>query len=100
MTLVELDDRATIAAFFRRNAWAHVYELGDLDDFDWPHTRWFAWVSDRQIEQITLLYGEPDVPVLIAIAEAPDASMASLIRELLPTLPAPLYVHVSPPLLE
>ena len=47
MTLVELGDRATIAAFFRRNAEAHVYELGDLDDFDWPHTRWFALGARR-----------------------------------------------------
>ena len=100
MTLVELDDRATIAAFFRRNAGAHVYELGDLDDFDWPHTRWFAWEHGGRLEQVALLYSEPSVPVLIAIAEEPAASMVSLLMELLPTLPAALYVHVSPPLLE
>ena len=99
MTLVELRDRATIAAFFRRNAEAHVYELGDLDDFDWPHTRWFAWEQDGRLEQVALLYSEPSVPVLIAIAEDPDASMVPLLGELLPALPGALYVHVSPPLL-
>jgi ribosomal protein S18 acetylase RimI-like enzyme len=100
MTLVELDDRSTIAAFFRRNAGAHVYELGDLDDFDWPHTRWFAWEHGGALEQVALLYGEPSVPVLIAIAEEPGASMKTLLQELLPTLPDALYVHVSPPLLD
>ena len=100
MTLVELDDRSTIAAFFRRNAGAHVYELGDLDDFDWPHTRWFAWEHGGRLEQVALLYSEPSVPVLIAIAEEPAASMVSLLMELLPTLPAALYVHASPPLLQ
>lgn len=99
MTLVELSDRPTIADFFRRNSRAHVYEIGDLDDFDWPHTRWFAWQGDR-LEQVVLLYSEPAVPVLIAISEEPDASMASLLRELLSTLPDALYVHVSPPLLD
>ena len=86
MTLVELDDRATIAAFFRRNAGAHVYELGDLDDFDWPHTHWFAWEHGGRLEQVALLYSEPSVPVLIAIAEEPAASMVSLLMELLPRL--------------
>jgi hypothetical protein len=100
MSLVQLDDRTTIASFFRRNARAHVYELGDLDDFDWPHTLWFAWEHEGRIEQVALLYTEPSVPVLIAIAEEPGASMVSLLEELLPTLPSALYVHVSPPLLE
>ena len=100
MTLVELSDRATLAAFLRRNPRAHVYELGDLDDFDWPHTRWFAWNQHDRLEQVALLYSEPSVPVLIAITESPVASMESLLRELLPTLPAELYVHVSPPLLD
>jgi ribosomal protein S18 acetylase RimI-like enzyme len=100
MPLLELTDRATLAAFFRRNARAHVYELGDLDDFDWPHTCWFGWEHGGRLEQVALLYSEPSVPVLIAIAEEPGASMVSLLGELLPTLPAVLDVHVSPPLLD
>jgi ribosomal protein S18 acetylase RimI-like enzyme len=40
------------------------------------------------------------VPVLIAIADEQGAGMEELLRALLPTLPSPLYVHVSPPLLE
>ena len=100
MTLVELRDRAPIAAFLRRNAESHVYELGDLDDFDWPHTRWFAWENGGRLEQVALLYSEPSVPVLIAIAEEPAVSMVSLLGELLPALPGAFYVHVSPPLLD
>ena len=38
--------------------------------------------------------------MLIAIADEPVASMESLLRALLPTLPDALYVHVSPPLLD
>ena len=101
MALVELSDRATIAAFFRGNPRAHVYEIGDLDDFDWPHTRWFAWEHDGRLQQVALLYSEPTVPVLIAIAEAPDASMVWLLEELLPTLPdfplRPRLAAVPPP---
>ena len=70
---VELRDRHALAAFLRRNAPAHVYELGDLDDFDWPFTRWFGWEDGGALEQVALLYTQPSVPVLIAIAEEPDA---------------------------
>ncbi len=100
MSFVELRDRHVLAAFLRRNASAHVYELGDLDDFDWPFTRWFGSEADGRLGQVALLYTQPDVPVLIAIAEEPNAGMAELMRALLPTLPSELYVHVSPPLLE
>lgn len=99
MALLELTDRGTIADFLRRNSRAHAYELGDLDDFDWPHTRWFAWQGDDRLEQVVLLYDEPSVPVLIAITEEPSTSMGTLLRELLPVLPDSLYVHASPPLL-
>jgi len=43
MTIVELRDRDELASFFRRRPAVHAYELGDLDDFFWPHTRWFGW---------------------------------------------------------
>ena len=49
MTHIELRDRDELASFFRRRPEVHAYELGDLDDFFWPHTRWFgsAWVVVR-----------------------------------------------------
>jgi ribosomal protein S18 acetylase RimI-like enzyme len=100
MPVVELEDRHALAAFLRPNASSHAYELGDLDDFDWPFTRWFGWERDGRLEQVALLYTQPSVPVLIAIADEPSDGMVSLLRELLQTLPAALYVHASPPLLD
>jgi len=100
MGVVEVSDRGRLAAALRRNAPAHVYELGDLDDFDWPYTRWFGWESDGHLEQVVLLYTQPEVPVLIAVAEEPDETMAALLLEIVPTLPSALSVHVSSPLLE
>ena len=100
MSVVELVDRSALAACLRRNAPAHVYELGDLDDFDWPFTRWFGWDAGGRLDQVALLYTQPDVPVLIAIADEPADTMTVLLREIVPALPLPLYVHVSPPLLD
>lgn len=100
MAVVELRDRDVIAAVCRRNAFRHVYELGDLDDFFWPHTRFVGWEGERGITQVGLLYSEPEPPVLLALAERPEEEMASLVAALLPALPPRLYAHVSPFLLD
>jgi ribosomal protein S18 acetylase RimI-like enzyme len=97
---IELRDRNAIAAVLRRNPQAHVYELGDLDDFDWPYTRWFGWESGGELEHAVLLYTQPSVPVLIAIADAPNGSMPALVEGVRDELPGRIYVHVSPPLLD
>ena len=100
MVVVELSKKEAIAALLRRNARAHVYELGDLDDFDWPHTTWFGWEHDGSLRELVLLYTEPDVPVLLAIGAEPLGAITALVREIRPQLPATLYVHVTAPLLE
>ncbi len=100
MKVLELHDREAIAAFLRRNPLRHVYELGDLDDFFWPHTRWFGAVERHRLRQVALVYDEPAVPVLLALAEEPQDTMARLVEELLPSLPHEVYAHLSPVLLE
>ena len=96
MGVVELNDREQIAAVLRRHPQAHAYELGDLDDREWPHTTWFGWEAGGQIEQIALLYARPSVPVLLAIADPPDATMTCLLDDIAERLPAELYVHATP----
>ena len=100
MVIVELEDRDAIAAFLRPNARAHVYELGDLDDFDWPHTFWFGWESAGRLEQVALLYTQPRIPVLIAIAEPPTKTMVELLAAITWSLPSVLYTHATAELLD
>jgi ribosomal protein S18 acetylase RimI-like enzyme len=100
MAVVELHDRAAIAELCRRNAFRHVYELGDLDDFFWPHTRFAGWDGGRGITQVALLYTEPRPPVLLAIAERPHADMTAFLSSLLHELPPELYAHATPFLLD
>ena len=99
MGVVELRDRDAIAAFCRRRPAVHAYALGDLDDFFWPHTRWFGWERDGALEQVVLLYDEPDPPVLLALAEEPVASMGELLASIGAELPASVYAHLTPGLL-
>lgn len=100
MTVVELRSKPEIAAFCRRNPLAHAYELGDLDDFDWPFTRWFGWEADGRLEHAVLLYAQPSVPVLIAIADEPNGPITALLETVRDELPRRVYVHVTAPLLE
>ncbi len=97
MPVVVVEDRERLASFFRRNASAH--ELGDLDDFDWPRTRWFGWEVDGSLQQVALLYSQPEIPVLVAIADPPAASMEPLLAAILDALPPTLYAHATAPLL-
>jgi ribosomal protein S18 acetylase RimI-like enzyme len=100
MALVELRDRDAIAEFCRRRPAVHAYELGDLDDFFWPHTRWYAWQEHDRIEQLALVYAEHELPVLLAFAEDPLRTMELLVQELLPLLPPRIYAHLTPSLVD
>ena len=100
MPFAETRDRNAIAARLRHDPRAHAYELGDLDDFDWPFTRWFGWYAEGALEEVVLLYTQPTVPVVLAIADDPDGPMALLLEAIRDELPARIYVHVTPPLLD
>src|SRR4051812_46059869 len=67
----------------------HLYEIGDLDDFFWPSTRWY-----RHGDAIALVYDAPPVPALLAFG--PPAQFAPLLTELRDLLPDEFYAHVSP----
>src|SRR5262245_21241919 len=56
MMLVSLHDKAEIEAFVRQNALLYLFELGDLDDFFWPSTVWYARKAEDTIQQLALLY--------------------------------------------
>ncbi|MDG4781470.1 GNAT family N-acetyltransferase [Micromonospora sp. WMMD961] len=89
-------DRAVLAELLGRDPVLHAYQLGDLDDFFWPYTSWF-----RRGEQVVLLYHGVDPPTVLAFAAPADtAAMAALLAELAPVLPARLYAHLSPGLVD
>ncbi|HEX6724878.1 MAG TPA: GNAT family N-acetyltransferase [Gaiella sp.] len=99
MAVVELRDRDALARFLRARPAVHAYELGDLDDFFWPHTRWLGWQPNGNVEQVALLYDEPEPPVLLAFADGTGDGMHKLLRSIVDELPPRLYAHLSPGLL-
>lgn len=101
MTSAErLTDREEIAAFLRGDTFLHLYEIGDLDDFFWPHTTWYGLRApgrgDRgDLAAVALLYRATDLPVLLALSAPPLAELAALLAAIRPGLPPRFYSHLS-----
>ena len=89
-----LHDRKEIESFLRRNVYLHIYGIGDLDDFFWPYTTWYAVRESEEIQAIALLYSGRDFPVLIALL--PGKSMEQLIKSIIDFLPSKFHAHLSP----
>ncbi len=92
----ELNDRARIEAFLRREPEWQLYCLGDLDDRYWPHTRWPAIEAGGRIEALTLLYTRFETPVLMAVARESADVLAELLRGLSVSKWPFLYAHLAP----
>jgi len=96
MRLVCLHDKRIIEAVLRRNVYLNLYSIGDLDDFFWPHTVWYALDNGGEATDIALLYAAANDPVLIALGEPESTTMPELLHVLQPFLPARFYAHVNP----
>jgi ribosomal protein S18 acetylase RimI-like enzyme len=91
-----LHTKKEVEAFCRRNPLLHIYSIGDLDDFFWPHTSWFALRENGETRQLVLFYTDLTMRIasLLAYAEQPASQMCELLRALLPVLPRRFYAHL------
>lgn len=96
MSFVSLHAKAEIERFVRQNPILHLFELGDLDDFFWPYTIWYALKEASTIRQVALLYFAVTPPVLLAYPDPPQQQMRQLLQSLLPLLPGHVYAHLHP----
>jgi ribosomal protein S18 acetylase RimI-like enzyme len=93
MQVIVVTDKGRLRAHFSQDAPLHVYELGDLDDFFWPHTRWYALADGDLLRAVSLVYAATELPVVLALGGAPVADLLVAIRD---RLPSPIYAHLSP----
>lgn len=91
-----LHDRAEILAALAEHRALHVYAIGDLDDFFFPYTSWFALEDGGAIRQIALLYTGSSMPVVLAIAAERTDELAELLASMLKVLPRRFDMHVTP----
>lgn len=90
-----LHGKDEIEAFLRRHPFLHLYEIGDLDDFFWSYTNWYALQDSDSIRQIVLLYVGAELPVLLGLTEGSGEQMSELLHSLLHLLPKRFYAHLS-----
>jgi GNAT superfamily N-acetyltransferase len=95
MKAVCLHDRDTIETFLRGNVFLNIYSLGDLDDFFWPYTTWYALTDSAGIRAIALIYTGGSLPCLHALAEDDKAVYTEeLLRCLIGILPRRFHAHL------
>jgi ribosomal protein S18 acetylase RimI-like enzyme len=91
--VIRVSDRAWLRERLLAHPALHLYELGDLDEFFWPHTTWYA-----RGDAIALLYTAGEQPVVVALGHDHEGH-AELLAELRNELPDRLYAHLSPGLI-
>lgn len=95
MKIICLHNKKVIEQELRKNVHLNIYSIGDLDDFFWPYTMWYALEDDAEIKEIALFYIGQSLPTLLAVTEKPD-HMGDLLRLISPILPCRFYAHLSP----
>ena len=98
MQSICLHDKNEIEKILRRDIFLHVYEIGDLDDLFWPHTRYYTLPRESD-QPVLLLYTGLALPTILALVRAPVDPMKELIRSMIHLFPKKLYVHLSDGLL-
>lgn len=95
METIYLHAKDEIEAFLRRDTFLHLYSLGDLDNFFWHHTTWYALKHHEQIKQLILLYTGTSLPVLLALTNETTDLMRQLLKSITHLLPRRFYAHLS-----
>jgi RimJ/RimL family protein N-acetyltransferase len=95
-----LHDRDLIATWLRRDPLLHLYAIGDLDDFFWPYTQWYALAEGDDIRQVILCYTGAPLLILHALTSDSRDEMRALLRSILHLLPCRIYSHLSANLID
>lgn len=95
MKPVCLHAKEEIELFLRQNTFLHLYEIGDLDEFFWQYTTWYALKEHQEIFELVLLYTGASMPILLALTSEPTGLMEELLRSIIHLLPKQELVTMS-----
>lgn len=100
MSVQILHNKQEILEYLMNSPSIQVYSIGDLDDFFWPKTIWFALKEKGSIKSIVLLYTGMATPTLLAIYDNDYESTNKLLQSIISYLPSKFYAHLSPKLVD
>lgn len=93
-------NKKEIYSFLSGNKGLYLYLIGDLDEFFWPYTTWYAGYTGSIIKSIALLYEGMSPETFLLFHEGDMTYPSELIRGIIHELPKEFNVHLSPGLLE
>jgi ribosomal protein S18 acetylase RimI-like enzyme len=93
-------DKEEIYRFLSGTPELQLYTIGDLDDFFWPNTLWYAIYDKSEIQSIALLYTGMNPSTLLLFCEKDPYYPTELIKSIKQFLPEKFNVHLSPGLID
>lgn len=93
-------DKEEIFNFLSADPELNLYLIGDMDDFFWPFTIWYALYEKAILRSIALFYKGTDPPALLLFYKGDPHFAVNLLRSIKPSLPEKFNVHLSPGLIE
>jgi ribosomal protein S18 acetylase RimI-like enzyme len=93
-------DKSEIYRFLCSSPELQLYTIGDLDDFFWPNTIWYAIYDNRVMKSVALLYTGMTPNTLLLFNETDPFYSRSLISSIKKLLPEKFNVHLSPGLID
>jgi len=90
--MICLHDKKEIESFLRKNVYLNIYCIGDLDDFFWPYTTWYAYKDKEEIQAIALLYSGRQLLTLVALSQ--ENKTKHLLQNIIHLLPGRFHAHL------
>ncbi|MBS1517741.1 MAG: GNAT family N-acetyltransferase [Bacteroidetes bacterium] len=93
--IIKLYDKSKIEKTLRRNICLNIYGIGDLDDFFFINTEWYAVSQGDEILETAYLYRGTDLPVLLAMCGEENGNMKILLKGIMNEFPEKIYAHLT-----
>lgn len=89
-----LHNKSELFGYLQKEAGLQIYLLGDLDDFFWPKSIWFALKEAGELKSVALLYTGSNPPTLLCFQSQEVEYAKSLLYKIHPLLPPRFYAHL------
>lgn len=94
MVIETIHNKDILFEFLQKEPGLQIYLIGDLDDFFWPKTQWFALKEGDEIKSLALLYSGNSPPALLCFQKKGSEFALRLLKEIKYLLPPRYYAHL------